>query len=87
METENADELASSTASTLLPLASAAQQPYVSELLSFTLDRLNKVICESISSVTCCTRKWSGLMQSSLMFLIIQSISLELRGSASVYTV
>uniref|UniRef100_A0A9I9DEH3 Conserved oligomeric Golgi complex subunit 8 n=1 Tax=Cucumis melo TaxID=3656 RepID=A0A9I9DEH3_CUCME len=42
METENADELASSTAATLLPLASAAQQPYVSELLSFTLDRLNK---------------------------------------------
>ncbi|GFP91388.1 conserved oligomeric golgi complex subunit 8 [Phtheirospermum japonicum] len=26
----------------LLPLASAAQQPYVSELLSFTLDRLHK---------------------------------------------
>lgn len=44
METENAEELASSTAPTLLPLASAAQQPYVSELLSFTLDRLNKVI-------------------------------------------
>lgn len=42
METENAEELASSTAPTLLPLASAAQQPYVSELLSFTLDRLNK---------------------------------------------
>ncbi|CAA0838416.1 conserved oligomeric Golgi complex component-related / COG complex component-related [Striga hermonthica] len=28
--------------SNLLPLASAAQQPYVSELLSFTLDRLHK---------------------------------------------
>ncbi|XP_047973606.1 conserved oligomeric Golgi complex subunit 8-like [Salvia hispanica] len=28
--------------SDLLPLASAAQQPYVSELLSFTLDRLHK---------------------------------------------
>lgn len=27
----------------LLPLASESQQPYVSELLSFTLDRLHKV--------------------------------------------
>jgi len=27
----------------LLSLASATQQPYVSELLSFTLDRLHKV--------------------------------------------
>lgn len=27
----------------LLPLAGAFQQPYVSELLSFTLDRLHKV--------------------------------------------
>ena len=27
----------------LLPLASVTQQPYVSELLSFTLDRLHKV--------------------------------------------
>lgn len=27
-----------------LPLASASQQPYVSELLSFTLDRLHKVL-------------------------------------------
>ena len=55
METENAEELASSTASTLLPLASAAQQPYVSELLSFTLDRLNKAISEYLSPVACCT--------------------------------
>lgn len=60
MESENAEELASSTALTLLPLASAAQQPYVSELLSFTLDRLNKVIRESLSPVVCCTGKWSG---------------------------
>ena len=27
----------------LIPLASVSQQPYVSELLSFTLDRLHKV--------------------------------------------
>nr|XP_043626333.1 conserved oligomeric Golgi complex subunit 8 isoform X2 [Erigeron canadensis] len=37
------DDLSSPAAVTeLLPLASASQQPYVSELLSFTLDRLNK---------------------------------------------
>ncbi|KAK6118320.1 hypothetical protein DH2020_047891 [Rehmannia glutinosa] len=36
----NDDE--SSAMSNFLPLASAAQQPYVSELLSFTLDRLHK---------------------------------------------
>ena len=33
----------SSPMATLLPLASDSQQPYVSELLSFTLDRLHKV--------------------------------------------
>ncbi|XP_071920206.1 conserved oligomeric Golgi complex subunit 8 [Coffea arabica] len=32
----------SSPVASLLPLASASQQPYVSELLSFTLDRLHK---------------------------------------------
>lgn len=36
-----ADE-SSATMAELLPLASASQQPYVSELLSFTLDRLHK---------------------------------------------
>lgn len=38
----------SSAVASLLPLASASasQQPYVSELLSFTLDRLHKVIVE-----------------------------------------
>lgn len=41
----NADE--STEMSNLLPLASAAQQPYVSELLSFTLDRLHKVLLQS----------------------------------------
>ncbi|KAJ0034941.1 hypothetical protein Pint_25779 [Pistacia integerrima] len=39
METENGEE---ASLSTFLPLASASQQPYVSELLSFTLDRLHK---------------------------------------------
>ncbi|KAH0969831.1 hypothetical protein GBA52_028427 [Prunus armeniaca] len=38
---ENAAEDSSAVAS-LLPLASVSQQPYVSELLSFTLDRLHK---------------------------------------------
>ncbi|BBG95073.1 S-adenosyl-L-methionine-dependent methyltransferases superfamily protein [Prunus dulcis] len=41
MESENAAEDSSAVAS-LLPLASVSQQPYVSELLSFTLDRLHK---------------------------------------------
>ncbi|TQE11108.1 hypothetical protein C1H46_003114 [Malus baccata] len=41
MESENAADDSSAVAS-LLPLASASQQPYVSELLSFTLDRLHK---------------------------------------------
>ncbi|CAH9099906.1 unnamed protein product [Cuscuta europaea] len=41
MESEvSSDE--TSTVPGLLPLASASQQPYVSELLSFTLDRLHK---------------------------------------------
>ncbi|XP_068658449.1 conserved oligomeric Golgi complex subunit 8 [Aristolochia californica] len=39
METENPGE---TMVAELLPLASASQQPYVSELLSFTLDRLHK---------------------------------------------
>ncbi|KAI4376998.1 hypothetical protein MLD38_014697 [Melastoma candidum] len=38
MEVENAE----ATVAGLLPLASPSQQPYVSELLSFTLDRLHK---------------------------------------------
>ncbi|XP_062020236.1 conserved oligomeric Golgi complex subunit 8 [Rosa rugosa] len=42
MESENAAEDSSSAVASLLPLASGAQQPYVSELLSFTLDRLHK---------------------------------------------
>ncbi|KAL0311856.1 UNVERIFIED_CONTAM: Conserved oligomeric Golgi complex subunit [Sesamum radiatum] len=37
-----ANDDVSAAMSNLLPLASAAQQPYVSELLSFTLDRLHK---------------------------------------------
>ncbi|XP_076888485.1 conserved oligomeric Golgi complex subunit 8-like [Bidens hawaiensis] len=37
-----ADESTSAAMTELLPLASASQQPYVSELLSFTLDRLHK---------------------------------------------
>ncbi|MFS7991894.1 putative oligomeric Golgi complex subunit 8, cullin repeat-like-containing domain superfamily [Helianthus anomalus] len=37
-----ADESSSATMAELLPLASISQQPYVSELLSFTLDRLHK---------------------------------------------
>ncbi|KAI4337157.1 hypothetical protein L6164_015605 [Bauhinia variegata] len=41
MESEGAAEETLSVA-TLLPLASDSQQPYVSELLSFTLDRLHK---------------------------------------------
>ncbi|OAY26883.1 conserved oligomeric Golgi complex subunit 8 [Manihot esculenta] len=40
MDAENADD--TSTVASLLPLASVSQQPYVSELLSFTLDRLHK---------------------------------------------
>ncbi|XP_057799711.1 conserved oligomeric Golgi complex subunit 8 [Salvia miltiorrhiza] len=40
-ETPASDDV-SAEMSNLLPLASAAQQPYVSELLSFTLDRLHK---------------------------------------------
>ncbi|XP_065850352.1 conserved oligomeric Golgi complex subunit 8 [Euphorbia lathyris] len=40
MEVENAEE--TSMVAGLLPLASSSQQPYVSELLSFTLDRLHK---------------------------------------------
>ncbi|XP_077243832.1 conserved oligomeric Golgi complex component-related / COG complex component-like protein [Tasmannia lanceolata] len=39
MESENSEE---TMVAGLLPLASASQQPYVSELLSFTLDRLHK---------------------------------------------
>ncbi|MBA0594160.1 hypothetical protein Gorai_011077 [Gossypium raimondii] len=50
MELQNGDiavSLSASVASamaSLLPLASVSQQPYVSELLSFTLDRLHKDI-------------------------------------------
>ncbi|KAJ9702024.1 hypothetical protein PVL29_003986 [Vitis rotundifolia] len=40
MDPDAADD--SSPMATLLPLASVSQQPYVSELLSFTLDRLHK---------------------------------------------
>lgn len=40
MDSDAADD--SSPMATLLPLASVSQQPYVSELLSFTLDRLHK---------------------------------------------
>ncbi|KAI4380858.1 hypothetical protein MLD38_006997 [Melastoma candidum] len=40
MEVENAE--ATAAVAGLLPLASPSQQPYVSELLSFTLDRLHK---------------------------------------------
>ena len=52
MESENAaEETTSSQLSSLLPLSSASpsQQPYVSELLSFTLDRLHKVHSLSLS--------------------------------------
>ncbi|KAK8568599.1 hypothetical protein V6N13_106503 [Hibiscus sabdariffa] len=48
MELDNGDDAISSPASpksataSLLPIASVSQQPYVSELLSFTLDRLHK---------------------------------------------
>lgn len=41
MDSDAAED--SSPMATLLPLASVSQQPYVSELLSFTLDRLHKV--------------------------------------------
>lgn len=51
MELEDAAEEAS-TVGGLLPLASASQQPYVSELLSFTLDRLHKVFFLSLSVIT-----------------------------------
>ncbi|XP_034684384.1 conserved oligomeric Golgi complex subunit 8 [Vitis riparia] len=40
MDSDAAED--SSPMATLLPLASVSQQPYVSELLSFTLDRLHK---------------------------------------------
>uniref|UniRef100_A0A2P2KW63 Conserved oligomeric Golgi complex subunit 8 n=3 Tax=Rhizophora mucronata TaxID=61149 RepID=A0A2P2KW63_RHIMU len=40
MELENGED--TSPVASLLPLASVSQQPYVSELLSFTLDRLQK---------------------------------------------
>lgn len=54
MESENAaDETTSSAVSGLLPLASASQQPYVSELLSFTLDRLHKVLSFFLPSSLC----------------------------------
>ena len=47
MEFDNAaDEI--STVGSLVPLAAASQQPYVSELLSFTLDRLHKVLYFSL---------------------------------------
>ncbi|GLT85571.1 hypothetical protein SLE2022_037580 [Rubroshorea leprosula] len=47
MDPENGENMSPSSSprsatDSLLPLASAAQQPYVSELLSFTLDRLHK---------------------------------------------
>lgn len=42
MESENGDDATSASVANLLPLASLSQQPYVSELLSFTLDRLHK---------------------------------------------
>lgn len=47
MESEGATE-GTSPVSGLLPLASDSQQPYVSELLSFTLDRLHKVPSSSL---------------------------------------
>jgi hypothetical protein len=54
MESQNAaDETTSSPVSGLLPLSSASQQPYVSELLSFTLDRLHKVLSLFLSSSLC----------------------------------
>ena len=40
-EEETEEEIMEAAA--LLPLAGVSQQPYVSELLSFTLDRLHKV--------------------------------------------
>lgn len=45
MESESGKDtmLSLQTVEGLLPLASVSQQPYVSELLSFTLDRLHKV--------------------------------------------
>ncbi|KAE9588517.1 hypothetical protein Lal_00003078 [Lupinus albus] len=42
MESQGSSSEDSSTVTTLLPLASDSQQHYVSELLSFTLDRLHK---------------------------------------------
>lgn len=54
MESENAADESSAVAS-LLPLASGAQQPYVSELLSFTLDRLHKVPYLPLSLLVCLT--------------------------------
>ncbi|KAL5561569.1 hypothetical protein UlMin_031316 [Ulmus minor] len=44
MEFDNAAE-DTSVGGSLLPLAAASQQPYVSEILSFTLDRLHKLLC------------------------------------------
>ena len=41
IESLTADD-SSATMAEVLPLASVSQQPYVSELLSFTLDRLHK---------------------------------------------
>ena len=43
MATEIGEMSPPETTASLLALASASQQPYVSELLSFTLDRLHKV--------------------------------------------
>ena len=52
MVSENAAAEDSSAVASLLPLASGAQQPYVSELLSFTLDRLHKVLYLYLSLLT-----------------------------------
>lgn len=41
---EEEDATEATMVANFLPLASVSQQPYVSELLSFTLDRLHKVI-------------------------------------------
>ncbi|XWS70227.1 hypothetical protein CRYUN_Cryun03dG0030400 [Craigia yunnanensis] len=57
MELENGDDTVFSSASptsamaSLLPLASVSQQPYVSELLSFTLDRLHRRIQRQMQEV------------------------------------
>ena len=52
MEFDRAAEEASPVAG-FLPLASDSQQPYVSELLSFTLDRLHKVPSSYSPSCVC----------------------------------